>query len=145
LAELYQESGHKAEAIRHLVRAMGIANDPAVLLSLCELYAQTDQWDRIVDSAKHVTPEDDITLQTMTFYGRALQESNLNEAAISVFTQALRKKKDRSTVLLQEAQYWRAISYEKVGKRSQAQKEFQKLYAQAPDFRDVEQRLLPTQ
>ena len=141
LAELYQERGFPGEAIKHLERVMPIANDAVLLLSLCELLAQTANWESIVNYAKQVTPEDDMTLSIATYYGRALHELTLDEAAISVFTQALRKKKDRSMELLQEARYWRAVSYERVGKKSQAKKEFQKLYAQAPDYRDVGERI----
>ena len=82
-----------------------------------------------------------MTLETLIFYGRAMQEKNLDEAAIAVFTKALRRKKDRSPILLHEARYWRAIVYQEQGKTQRANTEFQKLFAEAPDFRDVAQRL----
>jgi tetratricopeptide (TPR) repeat protein len=54
---------------------------------------------------------------------------------------ALRRKKDRNPALLSEAIYWRAVSYQEQGKLRQANEEFQKVYAENPDFRDVAERL----
>jgi hypothetical protein len=42
---------------------------------------------------------------------------------------------------LTEARYWRAISYQTQGKHQRANSEFQKVYAENPDFRDVAARL----
>jgi tetratricopeptide (TPR) repeat protein len=82
-----------------------------------------------------------VTLGILIFYGQAMQEKNLDEAAIMVFTKALSHKKDRDPILLCEARYWRAIAYQEQGKSQRANTEFQKLFAEAPDFRDVAQRL----
>ena len=82
------------------------------------------------------------SLETRLLYGRAMQAKGLDEAAVKVFTEALRRKKGRSPALLREALYWRAVSYERLGKRAQAAREFEKLYAEAPDFRDVARRLV---
>jgi tetratricopeptide (TPR) repeat protein len=140
LAELYQKQNRLEEAIGVLEEVEEIAGEPVVTLSLCELYAHRGLWDGVIDRAKGYVVADDVTLETAILYGRALQEKGMHDAAIAVFTDALRSKKNRSPQLLNEGRYWRAISYEITGKRSQANKEFQKLYAQTPDFRDVAQR-----
>jgi tetratricopeptide (TPR) repeat protein len=105
------------------------------------LYASREIWEGIIDRAQGVEPVDDVTVETAIYYGRAMQEKGLHDAAISVFSKALSKKKDRNPELLREAAYWRAVSYQVQGKHSQARKEFEKVYAEDPNFRDVGQRL----
>jgi tetratricopeptide (TPR) repeat protein len=144
LAELYQKQGRLEEAVGVLEEVEEIAGEPVVTLSLCELYAHRGLWDGVIERAKGCAAVDDVTLETAILYGRALQEKGMHDAAIAVFTGALRSRKNRSRQLLNEGRYWRAVSYELAGKRSQANREFQRLYAEAPDFRDVAQRAVGT-
>ena len=141
LVELYQSKGRAAEAIGLLEELEELSGDPVITLSLCELYALQGIWDGIIERAKDIPSEDNIGLETLIFYGRAMQGKGLHEAAIEVFTRALRKQKDRLPRLLNEARYWRALSYQAMGRRAQANRELQKLFADAPDFRDVAERL----
>ncbi len=141
LVELYQEQGRVDEAIGLLEELEELAGEPALTLSLCELYAERGLWDGVIERAKEVQPVDDVTLETRIYYGRAMLEKGLDEAAVSVFTEALKKKKGRGPRLIRDALYWRAISYQRLGKTAQAGREFQKIYAEDPDFRDVAQRL----
>ena len=141
LVELYQEQGRVDEAIGLLEELEELAKEPALTLSLCELYAARGLWDGVVERAKDVEAADDVTLETRIYYGRAMQEKGLDEAAIAVFADALRKKKNRSPRLLREAAYRRAVSYQNLGKTSQANREFQKIYAEDPDFRDVGEKI----
>lgn len=141
LVELYQEKGRLTEATGLLEELEELAPDPALTLSLCDLYAEQQLWDGVVDRGKGVAAKDNVTLGIAIFYGRAMQAKGLHEAAVTVLTDALRSKKDRQPELLQEARYWRAISYEKLGKTSQAHKEFQLLYAENPDLLDVADRV----
>jgi tetratricopeptide (TPR) repeat protein len=142
LVELYQSQRRVREAMALLEDIEALAGEPLLKLSLCELYASRDMWDEIIERGKGVESEDDITLEIMIYYGQAMQQKGLYEAAVTVFSKALRRKKDRSPDLLLEAAYWRAVSYQEQGKSSRANQEFQKIYAEAPDFRDVAQRLL---
>jgi tetratricopeptide (TPR) repeat protein len=141
LVELYQSTRRVREAIALLEEVVELSNQPVLILSLCELYASREIWEGIIDRAQGVEPVDDVTVETAIYYGRAMQEKELHDAAISVFSKALSKKKDRNPELLREAAYWRAISYQEQGKNSQARKEFEILYAEDPNFRDVSQRL----
>lgn len=141
LAELYQLKGRFHDAIALLEELDDISDEPALTLSLCELYAQNGVWEGIIERAEKVVISDDISLEISIYRARAMQEKGLHEAAISLFTEVLRKKKGFDADLLVEAQYWRAISYETVGKKAQANKEFQKIYAANPNFRDLAQRL----
>jgi tetratricopeptide (TPR) repeat protein len=141
LVELYQREGRFRNAIGLLEEIEELATEPVLTLSLCELYAERSLWEGIIDKAKNTEPEDDVTLELLIYYGRAMQEMDMQEAAVTVFTKALRRKKNRESDLINEAMYWRAISYIKQGKVSQANKEFQRIFAENPDFRDVAQRL----
>ena len=141
LVELYQAQRRVREAIALLEEVEELAHEPVVTLSLCELYASRELWDSIIERAQGIEPEDDVTLEIAIYYGLAMLEKGLSEAAASVFTKAVRRKKDRNPDLLREAAYWRAIIYEEQGKRSQANKEFQRIFAEDPNFRDVAERL----
>ena len=141
LVELYQAQRRVREAIALLEEVETLAKEPLLTLSLCDLYASRNLWDEIIERAHNIEPEDDITTEILLYYGRAMQEKGLHEAAVTVFTKTLRRKKDRSPDLLNEAVYWRAISYQAQGKEAKANQEFQKIFAENPNFRDVAQRL----
>lgn len=141
LIELYQKQRRVREAIALLEELEELSDEPVLTLSLCELYASRNLWDNIIERGPKYDSEDDITLGIMIFYGRALQEKELHEAAVTVFTKALRRTKDRNPSLLNEVRYWRALSYLDQGKTTQANRELQRVYAENPNFRDVAQRL----
>ncbi len=141
LAEVYQARSKLDEAMDVLEGVQDVLADPALTLSLCELYGLREIWDAIVERASQTAVTDDVTFETMVWYGRAMQGKGLHEAAITIFAELLKKKKDRNPDLVNEAVYWRAVSYEALGKHSQANREFQKVYARSPGFRDVAQRI----
>ena len=68
-----------------------------------------------------------------------LRKLHLNEGPRC--PQALRHKKERSEELLHALHYERALVYEDLGQHKQARSEFEKLYAEAPDYEDVSERL----
>lgn len=141
LVELYQAQRRVREAIALLEEVAELSQDPVLTLSLCDLYLSREMWDEIIERAKQIEPVDDVTLQITIFFGRAMQAKEMHEAAVTVFTKALRRKQNRNPLLLQEATYWRAISYQAQGKNSRANQEFQKIFGQNPDFKDVRARL----
>ena len=141
LAEVYQARSKLDEAMDVLEGVQDVLADPALTLSLCELYGLREIWDGIVERASQTAVTDNVTFETMVWYGRAMQGKGLHEAAITIFAELLKNKKDRDPDLVNEAVYWRAVSYEALGKHSQANREFQKVYARSPGFRDVAQRI----
>lgn len=141
LIELYQAQRRVREAIALLEEVVELNADPVLILSLCELYASRDLWNGIIDIAKTIDSEDDVTLEILIYYGRAMFEQEMYDATIAVLSKAVRRTKDRNPLLLQEAAYWRAITYQAQGKQRRANEEFQKLFAENPDFKDVRQRL----
>lgn len=141
LAELYQQQEQVDAAIGVLEELDEALDEPLLTLSLCDLYADAEIWEGVLACAETVEVVDDVTLEIAILRARAFQAKGVHEAAAMALTAALRKKKDRDPELLNEALYWRAVSYEASGKRSQAKKEFQKIFAAAPGFRDVAERL----
>lgn len=77
----------------------------------------------------------------LLYKGRALRVLGLYSAARDTLTQALRRKKDRPEDLLRAIRYERALTYEAMGGKKRARQEFAAIYADAPDFEDVAQRL----
>lgn len=54
---------------------------------------------------------------------------------------ASRRRKDRAPELLRQIRYDRAVLYDQVGRLAQSRREFERLYAEAPDFEDLRMRL----
>lgn len=140
LVEMYQQQQKMDLALGLLeeLDELTEGNIPVITLSLCELYAVNGLWDGVIDRGQGIeNATDDIALAIMVFYGRALQEKGLDDGAISVFTRALRRRKNLNPDLRHEARYWRAQSYLAIGKRKRAREDYEKLFAEAPTFRDV--------
>lgn len=75
LAEVYERNGRIDEAIGVLQQLVAEAGThPFLVLSLCDLYAETEAWDEIVDVAAGVTNEDDVSMQVRLIQARAFQE-----------------------------------------------------------------------
>jgi tetratricopeptide (TPR) repeat protein len=140
LAEVYQRNDRLDEAIGLLQQLVEVEPHPFLILSLCDLYADAGAWDEIVDVAAGTTNDDDVGLQVRLYQARAFTEQGMPDAALEAYKDALRSKK-RNPLLLREARYQRARLYLQSGKRAQGRKELEKLYAEAPAFRDVREIL----
>jgi tetratricopeptide (TPR) repeat protein len=136
LVECYQAQGRTQEAIGILQQLADADENPAIILSLCDLYAQTGAWDELVDAAAGVSNEDDVTLEIRLLQARAVREQGLDEAALSAYKDALRSKK-RDPELLKEARYERGALLLARGKTAQAMKDLQAVYADDPHYKDV--------
>jgi tetratricopeptide (TPR) repeat protein len=136
LVECYQAQGRTQEAIGILQQLADADENPAIILSLCDLYAQTGAWDELVDAAAGVSNEDDVTLEIRLLQARAVREQGLDEAALSAYKDALRSKK-RDPELLKEARYERGTLLLARGKAEQAMKDLQAVYADDPHYKDV--------
>jgi tetratricopeptide (TPR) repeat protein len=136
LAEVYQRNGRSDEAIGLLQQLVEIEAHPFLVLSLCDLYAEASAWDEIVDVAGGVKNEDNVSCQVRVYVAQAFEQQGMDDAALEAYKDALRSKK-RDSDVLKAARYGRAELYERKGKASQARKEFEKLYAEDPGYRDV--------
>jgi tetratricopeptide (TPR) repeat protein len=136
LVECYEEQGRIEEAIGVLQQLADTDENPAILLSLCDLYAQTGAWDEIVDAAAGTKNNDDVTLEIRLLQAGALRKQGLDEAALDAYKDALRSKK-RDPELLKEARYERGKLLLTGGKTARAMKDLQTVYADDPGYRDV--------
>ncbi|MEM7032644.1 MAG: DUF4236 domain-containing protein [Chloroflexota bacterium] len=139
LVELYQLEGEIAAAIALLEEMNAIIaaengglRSQLISLSQAELYLATQQYQIVIDQIEvPQTPENDILLGLMFYYGRALQEQKLHTAAVDVFTKALRRKKGLNPDLLHACRLWRAMSYLKINKKPQGREELERVLAES--------------
>ena len=65
----------------------------------------------------------------------------MHTAARDELTKALRRTADRPPDLLQAIRYERALVYEELGQKTRARSEWERLYADDPDYEDVAKKL----
>lgn len=146
LVEIAQINGDRATAMRHVERLLAIEpGDPVVLLSFAELILDGDAdrvlLERVVALTAGITNETPVETALLLYRGRALARLGLADAAIDTFTLALRRRKDRADTLLLQLRYERAVLYDEVGRKAQARREMERVYAEDPTFEDVRERL----
>ena len=146
LVEIAQIEGHHADAMVHIERLMEIdPTDPVVVLSIAELALDTPDdralMDRVVRATAHVDNDTPVDTAILLYRGRALAALGMPDAAIDDFTLANRRRKDRPEGLLHQIRYDRAVLYDQVGRKTQARREFERLYAEDTEFEDVRARL----
>jgi len=116
-----------------------------VLVSFAELALDTPDdralMDRVVRATVNVENETPVDTAILLYRARAIAALGMSDAAIDVFTLANRRRKDRPDRLLHQIRYDRAVLYDQVGRKSQARREFERLYAADPSFEDVSERL----
>lgn len=147
LVEVYQRQERWQDAIACLKRLLEHAPDDMVVkLSLAELLLDARSGDlnvcreivRLAEGIKNETPAHTALL---LYKARALRALGLREGARDTLTSALRRKNGRSEDLLRALRYERLLVYEDLGQRRRTRRELEKLYAEAPDYEDVAERL----
>lgn len=145
LVEACQLQGHDSEALAHLETLLARQpDDPVALASYGEIVLDMQdpsRWQRVVELTAAVGNESAIHTAVLMQRGKALFRLGMDHAAQEVFTTALRRTKGRAETLLREIRFQRALVYERLGKRAQARRELELVYAEDPGFEDVAQRL----
>lgn len=147
LVELHQMEERPREALESLRRLQELdPRDVVVRLSAAELLLDLAPGDRetcreVVERTGEVTNESHIHAALMLYKARALRCLGLSVAARDTLTAALRRRKDRPPELLRTLRYERAQVYGELGRRSRARSEYERIYAEDPDFEDVADRL----
>jgi tetratricopeptide (TPR) repeat protein len=136
LAEIYQRQARNDEAIGLLQQLVEVAPEPPLVLSLCELYAEEDAWDDLIEIAAGVANEDDITLAIRLYQAKALVARGASEAAAEAYRDCLRSKK-RNPELLKAARYGRGLLYISTGKSAQGRRDLGAVYADDPHYEDI--------
>jgi tetratricopeptide (TPR) repeat protein len=144
LGELYQERGNREKAIGLLENLVDVVPDvPAIALSLAELYFQEGMWDELASMPVRIENTDDLSADVLRYKARAMREAGMLEGALEVIKEALRSKK-RHSEILKAARYERALTYEAMGKKVQARRDLERLYAEDPSYQDVAERVSPS-
>ena len=143
LAECYELMDQPDKALACLEDLLSDhADDVVVQLALSEtLMDRGGQAKRVVALIGNPENDSDAHAALLMIKGQALQELGLHEAAITVFTQASRRRKDRDPDLIRQIRYCRALAYEASGKASRGRQELEALYAEDPELEDVAERL----
>jgi tetratricopeptide (TPR) repeat protein len=147
LVEICQRQNNWAEAKSWREKLRVLAPDDVVIkLSLAELLLEAHPDDkaiclRIVKMTAGVTNQSAVHAALMLYKARALRQLDLLAAARDTLTAALRRKRDRPDDLLDALCYESALVYGRLGQKSRARSEFEKLYATMPDYEDVAYRL----
>jgi len=134
--------GRYASALRHLEQATHLTDGAflAGFLHLKNEQADEDTCRYIVKLTKDIDNETPIHTALLLYKARALNGLNMHTAARDILTKILRRKKDRSEDLMLALRYERALTYESLGQSKRARSDFEKIYAEDPDFEDVEKR-----
>lgn len=146
LVEIAQATGDHASAMAHLERLLILdASDPVVVLSFVEIALDTPDdrrmMERVLALSAQTGNETPVDTAILLYRARALAALGLDNAAIEVLTLAGRRRKDRPDALLHQIRHDRAALYAKAGRPAQARREFERLFAEAPDFPGLATRL----
>ncbi|MCS7091120.1 MAG: DUF4236 domain-containing protein [Verrucomicrobiota bacterium] len=147
LVEVYQLSGQPVRARAYLEQLLQHApQDPVVRVSLAELLLETQPADReachrVVQLAADVNPESPVHIALLLYKARALRQLGLQDAARHTLNLALRRPEGCSPELVRALRYERALVYEALGETTRARREWERLYAEAPDYQDVASRV----
>ena len=123
--------------------------DDVILLSMVELLWQANHGNEetcrhIVKLTKEVGNESYVHTALRLYKARALNGLDMHSAARSLLTETLRRRKGRLPSLLNALRYERALAYEGLGQAGRARADYEKLFAEDPDFQDVGDRLNPS-
>jgi tetratricopeptide (TPR) repeat protein len=77
----------------------------------------------------------------LLYKGRALAGQGMHEAAIEVFRDALRFRKDRSVLVMSALRMSHARSLATLGRRAAAKKDLARVIADMPDFEPAREEL----
>lgn len=146
LAEVHQHQGRPRDAARDLNQLYQRDRDDVVArLSLAELLVEEfggkQDCQKTVQLAAGIDNASEIHAALLLYKAKALRKLGVLAAARDTLTSTLRRRKGRSDELLRALRYERALVYEQLGEAARARKELEKLYAEAPDYEDVAQRL----
>jgi len=148
LAEVQQSMGRSQEALTTLKSLLPSqpdpVADPVVLAAYGELAIELKDERAIKQFHKLAAVlGNDTPVHTVVMYYRAqaLVNQGLHTAALEVLSPALRRTKDRSPELMLNIRHLRAMVYQALGRKAQAQADLERIYAEDPGFEGVAEAL----
>ena len=139
-AEILEDNGLINEAI-DLLEKSSLVEDPALQLSLGELYYQNEQYSKCIELIQGIENNDMIATNALYYKGLAFKKQGMYTAAIDVLRKARRRRKNRDPEILKDIRYSLAETLLADGQRREAAKEFERIMAEDTSYRDVAQRL----
>ncbi len=146
LVEIAQLTGDRAGALAQVERLLALdPADPVVLVSFAELALDVPDdragLERLLALTAGLGNDCAVHTAVLLHRGEALARLGMHTAAREIFTQALRRRAGRSPELLRAIRHARALAYEAEGRMAQARRDFEAVYAEAPDTPGVAERL----
>ena len=139
-AEVLEEHGLIKEAI-DLLKNSSHEKDPALRLSLGELYFRSGQYQECIESLQGIENNDMIGTNAIYYKGLAFRKMGMYTAAIETLRKARRRRKNRDPEIIKEIRYALAETLLDSDKKREAQKEFERIMAEDASYRDVPQRI----
>ena len=147
LVEAYQlaEDWEHAYACIQRLRKLQ-PDDIVILLSMIELVWEANHGNEetcrhIVRLSRDVGNDGYVHTTVRLYKARALNALGMHTAARDLLTGTLRRKKDRSTNLMNALRYERALAYRGLGYEKRADADLERIYASDPDFTTGEELL----
>ena len=114
--------------------------DQLVGISLADLEISQKDFDGAIETTEDIENEDDATAMMLILRGIAFREKGMEEASLECFKRALASKK-RSETMLHRAHFERAETYSRMGKKSLAIKDLEKILVDDSDYPAVQEKL----
>ena len=114
--------------------------DQLVAISIADIEIGKKDYDGAIETTEDIENEDDATAMMLILRGVAFREKGLEEGALECFKRALSSKK-RSEMMLHRALYERAQTYSRLGKKSAAIKDLEKILVDDSDYPAVQEML----
>ena len=147
LVEAYQHQKRWQEALNCLNYLRRLEpEDIVVRLSFAEILLEAkpnaqETYQEILKLAEGVENNSPVHVALLLYKSKALRGLQLYAAARETVSSVLRKKAALPDELTRALRYERALVYEAAGQAKRARAEFEKLYAETPDYEDVASRL----
>ena len=114
--------------------------DQLVGISLADIEITAGDFDGAIETTEDIENVDDGTAMMLILRGIAFREKGLDDGAIECFKRAIAKK-DRAEGVIHRALYERAMTYKKLGKKSMAKKDLEKILVDDPQAGGVTEAL----
>ncbi len=143
----FQQLNRHADACRLLLALYKVMpQNLDVMIFLAEIVLEKEpsnqQWmNAIINMTKNLQNDSYSHAVLLMSKAEAFDNIGMTYAAITTLTAVLSKKKDRSTDFLLEAQYQRGVLFLKTGKKTQAKKDLNAVFAINPNYANVNQLL----
>lgn len=138
--EVLEDQGELDQAVE-LLESSRLKDEPAVRLSLGELYFRQGKYQQCIQILQGIENKDMIGTGALYITGMAFREQGMNTAAIQTLREARRRTKDRDPEIIKEIRYSLAEALLEEGNRREARKEFERVLAGDASYLDVAQRL----